>query len=520
MSFSGQRFKLGLVGSFNGNENFDDIPVGQMTINSKNVNNHNGVVEKRGGTALEGSLIAGNPDCLGGGQLVLENGTQHDYFAGSDGELYRDGSSIQSSRSATAKVHFTVADKKMFICNGVDAVKVDTGSSLATIATPAADWTGTDQPIKMIVHNKGASRRMFAWGVAGKKNTLYYSKLNDFQDFTDASAGTINVDIKEGNGIINCVSKDGNLYIFGRDQSYVLLDDNTDITTWGTIATAWEGGVHSPRLMIEVRNDIYAITTNLEIYSIATAEQLRNYKRASIIRPFFIHNWITNNINKLAIDDFHATFDPKTDALKIWMRRSGQSENDIAIVYYPDTNTWTAPHDAIDNADDSGYHAAASWNALNSSGEEVLRTGDYNGGTWELENDTKKDNLNGYASELRTTWVDMGLFGINKLFDEHWPAVFHFISRGDFQIDLRWFVDNTEQTSKTVSLGANSAALGSFVLGTDSLGSIGLSKQEVELGAVGEKIRFYISNDGAGEDFALSHIVLPFQPRGVERVNV
>jgi len=516
MGFGGQRFQLALTGGWNTNENFDDIPAGQLTEGSRNVNTHNGVAEKRGGSILIGSLIAANPTCLGGGQLVLA-AAEHNYFAGSNGSLYRNGVSIQSSRSATAKVNFTPADSKMFICNGVNAVQVDTGTSIATIASPSADWTGSDQPNKVLVHNKGASRRMFGWGVPGKKNTLYYSSLGAFETFTGGTSGTIVIDFPDEFGIINCVSKDGTLFIFGREKTFTLSDDSITVSTWGSQSTAWTGGVHSPQLMVEVDNDIYAMSSDLEMYSVANAEQLRNYKRASVTRPSFIHNYLKTNANITQLDNFHMEFDPKIRAIKLWIRRSSLLQDDTALIFDVSRQVWMPPHDSLENTDDSGYEAAASWRAMNTDGEEVLRTGDYNGGTWELEDDTKADNGNAYTSELRTTWVDLELPGINKFFDAHWPAIFHFISRGAFQIDVRWFIDTVEQTSQSVALGSGASALGSFVLGTDSLGSIGPTKEDIELGAKGEKIRFYISNDGDSEDFALSHIIIPFLVSGIER---
>jgi hypothetical protein len=518
MAFLGQIFQIGLSGAFDANENLGQVAPGNFTDGSRNILTHNGGAEKRGGTAQVNSpAITGTPECLGGGQLIKQStGTSYIYFAGDDGKVWRDyTSAILTGRSVSAKTHFTAMEDKMFICNGVDGVQVDTGSSVAAITTAATDWTGSAQPTKMVAHGRGQSKRAFAWGVPGKETTLYYSSQGDFEEFNGGTSGTVVIDVKDGFGIIDCISIDENLLIRTRNQDYWLDDSDPTIANWGYFKTGWQGGVHSPRLSVHIYNDVYTMASDGEIYTIARAEQLRDYKRASIARPWFIHNWITNNVDLTRIDNFHMSFDPRIQAVRIWVIRQGQTQCDTNLVYYINEGKWAPPQDAQDNRDDSGHEAAASFPVIVSTGDEALYTGDYSGFVWEIEDATKSDNANAYTSIALTGWLDLGLAGIEKRVKY---GVLHFISRGDYDIDIRWWTDGVEQNTQTVTLGASGATLGSFLLGTDVLSVLELTKQEFELGDSGERFRFQLTNDQAGEDFFLSHVLIPFLSRGHRRL--
>lgn len=513
--FTGERYQLTFNGSFNGNENLEEVPAGEYANGSRNINQHNGGAEKRGGTQKVGSQITSSLKSLGGGVLVKRSsGTIHTYWAGDNGALYRNGSSIQTGRSTTAKTHFSAIDDKMFICNGVASVQVDTGSSVAAITTAAADWTSTTHPKKIMLHSKGASRRAFAWGVPGKESTLYYSALGAFETFSGSTSGTVVIDFEDGYGIVDCVSKDGTLWIFGRSETYILDDASTDVATWGYTAASFKGGVHSPRLVKVVNNHIYAMNTQGDVYEVITAEQLRDYEQASITEPFFIHNYIRSEIDLTRIDDFHMEYEPRTKALAIFMVRTGQTQVDTCIKYFVNQNKWSPPHDAQDNPSQSGYKAAASYLIQTSTGTKKLYTQDYNGFTWELESTAKTDDGQAYKSETYSGSLDFDLEGEEKRYPF---AQLHYRSRGDYSLNVVWFVNEVQQATRSFSLASTGASLGTFILDTDTLSVVGPNIKEFEMGQIGDSVRISVNNSGAGHDFFISSIVFPFVRRGVQR---
>lgn len=515
--FTGERYVTALNGSFNGNDDLTDIPAGQFIEGSRNGNTHNGGFEKRGGTEKVGSAISGNPASLGGGQLIKRSTlTKHLYCAGADGNVYRNGSSILSGRSQTEWNHFTPIDDKMFIANGFDLVKVDTGASVATISGPAADWSANNQPKKFILHSKQASRRAFAWGVPGKENVLYYSGTGAAETFTGGTSGTVVIDFHHGEGIIDCVSKDGSLWIFGKEEVFYLDDSSTTISDWGCLRASFQGGVHTPRLTCTAKNAIFVMNTEADIYEVQTAEQLRDYKQASISYPFFILSYMRRNWDLSQMDKFHMVYEPRTESLRIFGVRLGQTVVDECIAYYINQGKWSTPHDAVDNGatNKSGLKAAVSFLAQDTDDFKVLYTQDYNGQTWEIETETKTDDSAAYKSTASTPWLDFDLEGIEKRYPY---ASLSYKSLGDYSVDVTVFIDGVSQTTVSVALAANGAVLDTFILNTDILALIGISEREFDIGQIGRKIRLELSNDGAGEDFLLSQLVFPFLNRGVRR---
>ena len=513
--FNGERYRLTFDGSFNGNEDLQALEPGQLAMGSRNIDTHNGGAEKRGGTQPVGSQIAASLSSLGAGILVKRNsGSIHHYWAGNNGTLYRNGSSIQTGRSTSARHSFTAADDEMYICNTASIPRVDTGSAISDITTAAADWTGSTHPRRMIVHTKGASRRMVAWGVPGKENTLYISSTGNFKQFAGGTSTTQSIEFSDGHGIINCVSKDGTLWIQGRYETWILDDSDASTANWGSYRASFKGGVHSPELCTVINNQIFAMNTEGDIYEVLTAEQLRDYKQASISETFFIHNYIRSEIDLTKIDQFHFGYDPKIKALRVFMVRTGQTTVDTCLSWLVNQGKWVPPHDSRDNASDSGFSASASYEIEVSSGQKKLYTQDYNGYTWELSSTTKTDNGNAYTAETLSGWLDFDLPSEEK---RYVYGVLHYKSRGDYQVTIPWYIDNVQQVTRTISLAATAAVLDSFLLDTDTLAIIGVSNREFEFGEIGEKIRISVSNNGAGHDFFLSHIIIHFVRRGSQR---
>lgn len=516
MAFIGQTYKIGLTDSWNGNGDLTSIPAGQLADASRNVNTHNGGAEKRGGTAIVQSALSGAPTGLGLGQMMDASGTVYLYFAGSDGKIYRDGNPVATGLSTTAKRILTPYPGKIFICSGADPVQVDTGSAIAAIANPAADWSGSNQPKQIIIHSRNASTRGIAIGVPNKPNTFYYSALNSLEDYTGTGSGTGVVNVADGNGIVAAVDIDENTLLLGREESFWFDDSSTDKANWGVYKTAWRGGAYSASLVIKIRNSVYAMMEDGDIYEVVRAQQIRDYDRASITRPWFIHRWIKDNVDLTKIDNFFMAYDPQIDALKIFVTLQGRSQNTCALVYYlPNTlwpeGKWAPPHDAEDNPTASGYNAASGANVWVSKGERRLYTADYAGRVWALEKSSKSDNGNAYKSVVDTPQLDLELPRNIKLFED---LRLDYKSRGSYSIALTPIIDSVNQTVQTVTLTASGAGLGAFVLDTDTLGAASISEGGTVLGYEGRYIRVQISNAGAGEDYFVSYLLVDFLDHG------
>lgn len=516
MAYTGRSYLIDCsTGGLTGNTNVDVVGSNMMIYPSRNVNLHNGGREKRGGTSHinETAVTGTTPKCLGGYDFINLAGTQSRVTAWSTGKIYVDETTeIGTGLGATDYYSFCQGEDKLFICDGVNTPRVWTGSgSVAEIDDPASDFS-TYPVIMMCIHGTGNAERMWAL----TKKGVYASKVGDFEDFTDASVVQIQIDTGDGFGLVGMIEFGERLIIFSKRKAYIINDTDTDTANWGYTTAIWEGGAAHWRLIVRTPNDIVCMMEDGEVYSVVTAEQYGDYKYGSLTRPSWMHKYIQGYIRLTYINDFHAIFDPNLRAVKIFGVRSGETVIDTALVYFIDRGAesgWIV-HD--NQSASSGYSASASWLNRKAAGTWKVYTGDYAGFVWELETANYNDNAAAYYGGFKTPSMPFEsgksvLSRINKMYNGVTAMV---IPRGEYSLNVRWWIDGIAQTGTSLSMGGSGAVLGSFVIGTDSLGSLNILDRSTRLGGVGQRVQFEFYNSGVNQTFFVSQIMIDFKNKG------
>lgn len=495
------------------NQNIDAIPDTAMVHPSRNIDLHKGGRGKRGGTAhVNLAALTGTPQITGLHQFVKQNGNTYRVSATADGKIFSEASEIQDT-TLTLNVfsQMTVADDELYICNGADTPRKWTGAgNTVALTLIPADWA-TVKPKQFVVHGAGNSLRMWALGFAS--GYVYSSKSGDVDNFSDASAVLIKIRVEDGYGIVGGVEFGDRLICFGKRQAFVIDDTNTDPAYWGYEAAQWSGGVSHHRLIIKTPNDIILMADDGELYSIRTAQEYGDYRQASIMRPAKMQEWFRENANLSRIDQFHGLYDPVFNAVRIWFVRAGQTQVDSCLVYYLDRDPMEAftVHDNQSYA--SGYSASCSALFRYSTGIWKVYTGDYSGFIWKLNESNKNDNSNGYYAGFKTPHMALGDPRTNKRFDRA-VLVSQPFGGVNYNLQMQWWIDGAVQTAQSLSLSATGATLGTFVLGTDTLGGTGISDKYVYLGGLGKRIQMEFYNSNANEDFFVSTLMLDTKEMG------
>ncbi len=490
------------------NPNIDMIQPEMMVHPSRNINLHEGGRGKRGGTAhVDTAAMSGGPRVMGIYDYRLKNGTQHLVRATADGKIYKDATTtIKTGLSLTKVTSFEYFNDTLYICNGADIPQTWDGSASSTsnLANIPSDWTGTSYPKQIIKHGRGASERLWAVGCQDTPHTVYVSK-NGTDDFSDANVITINIDTGDGEGIIGAIEFGDQLICFGKRQAYIIDDVDTNTANWGYQRAQWLGGAANHRLIVETPYDLICFTEDGDIYSVVTAQSYGDYKAGSIARPAFIDRWIREFINLSYTDDFHAVYDPVLRAIKFFVVRSGQTQIDTALVYFIDRGPqegWMV-HD--NQSYDSGYSASCSALIRVSTGDYQVYTGDYSGWIWKLEQSGRNDNGNGYYAGFRTPWLPFDNPRVTKHYKRGWGVV---NAQGDYNLNINWWVDGSQQTAQMISLAGAGATLGTFTLNTDVLGGQELIDKEFDLGNKGKRISFEFYNSTVDQNFFMSQILV------------
>ena len=500
-------------GGFYPSKNIDTIPPTHFIL-GKNLNLVDGGRTKRGGSSHRlASQIDSGSQILGLHWFKLKNGTNKIVVGTASGKLYDSSdltTAIKTGLTVDKLFQMETFLNQCYICNATNQVQVWTGSGTTTdLTSPHADW-GTTSPRQLIKHGQGASERLWAIGVPGYEDKLYYTS-----DGTDSFVGISPLIIASNEGgIVGAVEFGDRLIVFSKYHAYIVDDTDTDVALWGFAQAQWDGGVASHRLVIKTPNDVVCITPDGDIYSVGAVQSYGDYKAASIARPAFIDTWIRENVTLSTLPtDAFGVYDPVLRAIKIFVKRIGQSEVDTALLYFidrPPNEAWVI-HDNLTSV--SGYSASVGCIGYDSNSNTKVLTGGYDGWVWQLEDATKSDNSNGYYSGFTTTYMDFDNPKQKKRYDK-----LHIITKqeGNYNLNIKVYIDGVYKATKTMNMGLIGSVYGTGQYGTATYSGEDLLQNKVDLRFVGVRISYEIYNQNAGEDFFLSRLVTDFQGLGTK----
>lgn len=547
MSYTGEILTIsGSQGGFTGSKNTSEIASYDMVDGTKNINLHNGVREKRGGTTKITAELDSGARIYGLFDYLKPAGSQYIVFATST-KIWKDASNtIKTGWTASKYVWFNQFAGELYACNGADTPGKWDGTTWTDLTNIPTDW-GTSKPKYMVTHGRGNSERNWAFGCASTPYYIYVSPDGDGDDFSDANVTTLSIDTKDGYGVVAAIPWLDQLIAFGRKRAYIIDDSDTNTANWGYVKSPWFGGAAHQKLVVETPNDLVVIDENMEIYSLRAAQQYGDYKAASIARPSFIHTWIKDNVREAYIADFHAVYDRTLRAIKIFVVRNGQTEIDTALVYFIDRGPkagWII-HDNQNNA--SGYDASIAAEIYVGAGDYQVYTGDYSGFIWGLENSNKNDDSKAYDSGYKTGDLDMG----NPRSEKHFRRGRLIVDpQGTETLNVAVYIDSSQidtpsgawaiSTPYTVgTIVTNDAAIYECTTAhtssaTDEPGTgaswtsywkqhrfsmtvaSGTKDYTYDIGAKGKRIQREVYCDTVSEDYVIEEDLLDFKPLGAE----
>jgi hypothetical protein len=133
MSYRGQTIAIsGNRGGFYNSPNIDLIPQEMMVDSTKNINLHEDIREKRGGTA-QVRTGHGAAQIMGGFDFTMIDGTQFNMVGTADGKIWKDASTVLHTFATSDQyISFEVMNNKLYIFNGADIPQVWDGAAGAT----------------------------------------------------------------------------------------------------------------------------------------------------------------------------------------------------------------------------------------------------------------------------------------------------------------------------------------------------------------------------------------------------
>jgi hypothetical protein len=501
----------------NYNRNIDLIPPEAMVDGSRNIDLSKGGRGKRGGTShVNGAAIDSSSKQSGIHHFLQKDGTSKILVATHSPKIFQDYTNDITNTTdwttANRNVVILMYEDDAFFFNGSDDVQTWDGSAGTTtnITTPAADWSGTNNPAWGITHGRGVFEKIWCGGVANQLQRLYFSKTGDGKDFTDATAGNIDIDTgNDGYGIVGAGKFGQRLFAFGKRQSFIIDDTDSSVANWGYYK-AWEGGAGTFKLIIPTPYDLVIMAEDGDIYSAVTAEQYGDYKLASIARPAYINEWIKDNIKLSEINTFHGVYDPALRCIYFFLMRSSNSYIDLALTYYVDRGPMEGWMVNDNQSYQSGFRAGSSCSVRVSTGDYKVYTGGWDSGyVWKLNHTAYSDNANAYYSGYKTSKNPFDNARELKKFDQG-----HVVAeeKGNQSLYINHWIDNESMGTETVSLAGNNSVYGTGVYGTATYSGGTMIEDNYIIGNIGKRYQLELYNSTAGESFFVSQHLIDYQP--------
>lgn len=492
--------------AFNYSRNFELIPDNALIEPSTNFNIHNLGLEERGGTSIFQPYMD-KVRVMGGYDFRQSNGDQNMVYAKQNGKVYAntDSTVIATGMSVSNFYHFSQFYDDMYIADGGTVPQKWIGGGLTTSVTPASDWALNGQPFQIIFHPRGASFRNWAITRAG----VFASKVNTGDDFADADV--ISIPVYSKGGLVGGIEFGQELFVFSKTETFRIDDSNTDPTKWGYIKAIWEGGAAHWRLMVIADNDVYVMADDLTIYSLQGVFQTGDYRKASVSRPAQIDRYLRENATFQNIENWHCAYDPKLRCIK-WFIQVGGTQTNVALVQFidkPADKMWTF-HD--NNTYASGYIASCSFTDRKTISDWRIRTGDYNGNIWELENIARNDNNNSIPTALKFKPWQMENPVMHKRFNK---GVLRVRSATNITLQIFVWIDNVRIPDVFLTISGSGAIFDTATFDNSYFADDIISQTPFDIKSFGKTIQIQINHNSINEDFFFSEILIAFKEQGI-----
>lgn len=399
--------------------------------------------------------------------------------------------------------------KKLFMFTGTSQVHVGATTAdfttTAAIATPAADWTGSDFPTGgCIFQNK-----LVTWGVAAFPHAVYYSSDSDHEVFTGAGTGTFNIFPGEQDGILTCVPYKNNLFVFKKPLGVYMLNSNnsSDPADWSIQKLSDSFGIGSPHVAIQVLDDLWVGNVNGSVTSLQASDALGGAEAGDVYALAQVEQYMKEALDDSGTSTTTAVYYAEKKRAMFTAKSEGGSALDRLVVI-----------DVARQQPRFRIYDAFSPNVIalrrNSNGVQRPIYGTTGGFVYLMESTSYNvGDSTAYSGIFQTPYMDMSfadprLAGKNKLYDF---LEIQYLAAGQYNFYIDVYIDGDFSETLTISQSVG-AVLDSFTLDEDTLGGAETTRYiRKPLHGSGRTISFKIYNNSLNQTFRVEKLVVNFR---------
>lgn len=498
------------------------LPTALLT--ATNISYDQDTIRKEGGATAYNSVAAGTGGpILGGWDWWPTPGVQRSVIYTSAGLLLKDdGAGSYSTSLATglatsgtpvfceAGREALANNRKLFVCNGSSPVRVlsGDGSTATTISLPPADWSGTHQPISLANHDGRL------WGAVDHR--VYYSTPGNHEDFQNVTdAGSLAVGAGHGEKIVQIMSYKGLLLVWKFPVGVFYVDTtNPNVANWSIRRLSTVIGGVSPLGAVQIADDILFLDAAGNFQLLSGIQEfgnigLKNLTQLNLFGPF-----MREHVNLAYLYKVQSVFYPHKLEAHFTVAQINQTTNNARIVI--DFNKVGQARFRWSDRDT----CEAIW--MRRDSDTILRPliGDGVGFVWKLDQDVYHKGSSGYASAFQTPHLDFGWLSselaTKRKLGQFLEIVCEASGNWEFDCDVYW--DNTLSQTIHFVVTPSGAELGSFILGTSTLGASSTIALRKRVSGSGKRVSFKFYNSTIDTTFNIAQAYFSFV-LGDERTN-
>lgn len=496
-------------------------------VQATNVTFEPGTIQKEGGAVkYNANVFSGSPQIMSGWDWWPNETTQRMIFYSSSGSLGKDfgGSppaviltaglpTDQTAIFVEAGKEAAASNRKLIIFIPTTAPRVLAADSPVTtaLATPPADWSGTNQPTFGVAHEG----RLWAAGNPNDPHRLYFSTLTNHEDFTGAGSGTVAVFPGEGERLVGAVSYKGLLIAFKYPRGIYAIDTSSPTLSQWRVARLNNviGGV-SPLGHVLIDDDILFMDATGAFHLLSGITEFGNIGSRNLSHIADLMPFVRENVNLSHLHRTQAVYYTAKREVHFAVPGTGSDHCNRRLVI--DLNRPDLPRFRWSDRDAN----ISLWLRKDANNIPRIVMGDATGTVWLLDQDTRSKDGAGYTATFQTTPTDFSYLDPRFATIRKSGQFLEFIAEplGEWSITVKVFWDGRLSQTLSFAMAPLGTGLGSFVLGTNWLASAQVRSVKRRITGSGRLFSIEVSNSGASQNFSLSRAFLHFVP-GDERLN-
>ena len=348
---------------------------------------------------------------------------------------------------------------------------------------------------------------VFAAGVASLPSRLYYSKTLDAADWSDATAGYIDIDPNDGDKITGIASYKDNLWVFKGPYKgsihRIAGSANTGSDSWSRITFVNKLGAVSHNTIFTFGDDLGFMWSDGSIRSLKATASYGDFNQASLSRP--IAQYLKDHLNLTYLHRAWAATHVSKNIVVITLPIDTSTYcNQVLVMDYSRSPVWWALWPAL-NA-----NCVASVVDASQSNQPILMIGGRDGYVRKTGAATRNiDTTTNISAKVTTPFMSYGNSLMMKTLANIGVGI---APKGNYTATIGWSRDSFGLQSLDVTQGGGDvlgpASANVFTLDSSTLGGSSYTDRYVDPVA-GDEFRsasFRVTNIGLNEDLELHSI--------------